>query len=84
VNPHYLNQKIEGHNGETRDQRLEEFLVLNPSIPIIGMPEGTALRLNNGELQFIGDKEGVYFEGHQGRIPSKGPVKPGDSLSHLL
>ena len=84
VNPHYLNQKLEGHNGETRDQRLEEFLALNPGTPIIGIPEGTALTLNDNELQFIGEKEGAYFSVDQEQRVTKSVVKPGESLSHLL
>jgi dipeptidase E len=38
INPHYFNQKIEGFNGETREQRLEEFLQLNRGGKIIGLP----------------------------------------------
>ena len=84
INPHYLNQKLEGHNGETRDQRLEEYLVVNPTVPVIGIPEGTALQLTNGMLQFIGDKEGAYFSVNKALLRTKEAVNPGEILSHLL
>jgi dipeptidase E len=84
INPHYINQTLEGHNGETRDQRLEEFLVLNPGVPVVGIPEGTALLLNDGKLQFIGDKEGIYFIANSSVNRGKSIVKPGESLPYLL
>jgi dipeptidase E len=84
INPHYINQTLEGHNGETRDQRLGEFLFLNPGVSIVGLPEGTALLLNEGKLQFIGDKEGVCFGVTSSLLHSKAMVKPGESLPYLL
>jgi dipeptidase E len=62
INPHYLNEIREDHNGETRDQRLEEFIKLNPRIPVIGLPEGTALLQQNGCLKFVGISTGVLFQ----------------------
>jgi dipeptidase E len=84
INPHYINQTLEGHNGETRDQRLEEFLVLNPGVPVVGLPEGTAFLLNDEELQFIGDKEGVCFGVSSSLLQCKAMIKPSESLSYLL
>ncbi|MGZ3854305.1 MAG: dipeptidase PepE, partial [Flavisolibacter sp.] len=84
VNPHYINQKLEGHNGETRDQRLEEFLALHPDSSIVGLPEGTALKLDNGVVQFVGDTEGVLFSRTSTLSNVKNLLKPGTTLSHVL
>jgi dipeptidase E len=85
INPHYLNKKREDHNGETRDQRLEEFIKLNPRIPVVGIPEGTALLQQNDELKFIGKEQGIVFlhEGSDKPIIRK-PIEPGKILTHLL
>jgi len=83
INPHYFNQPIVGHNGETRDQRLEEFVMLNPGISVVGLPEGTALKLDNSMLNFIGDKSGVLFQTDENKIPFKKMVSNGEDLSSL-
>lgn len=62
INPHYFNQAIVGHNGETRDQRLIEFLKLNPGLSIVCLPEGTALHLEKNKLALLGDRPAVLLE----------------------
>jgi dipeptidase E len=85
INPHYINQKVEGHNGETRDQRLEEFLKVNPDKVIVGLPEGTALRLQNGALKFVGDRAGVLFQiSNKDASIIKREVMIDEDLSYLL
>ncbi|MEO0559625.1 MAG: dipeptidase PepE [Bacteroidota bacterium] len=54
INPHYTDAHPEGHQGETRAQRLAEFVTANPEVPVIGLPEGTALRINARQLDLLG------------------------------
>jgi dipeptidase E len=85
INPHYTNAKPAGHNGETRDQRLEEFLKINPGLSIMGLPEGTALKLENGMLQLIGEFPGVlFYNGDQENEMIRNEISINDDLSFLL
>jgi len=83
INPHYNNEKPAGHNGETRDQRLEEFLQLNPGIPIVALPEGTALQMEHKKLQLMGTKSAILFRMVEGEI-QRGELAQGADLSFLL
>jgi dipeptidase E len=83
INPHYINQTLENHNGEPRDQRLEEFIALNPGIPVVGLPEGTALQLEEGKLKFIGN-EGVLFTNESNGQSQKKAIVKNEDLSYLL
>jgi dipeptidase E len=82
VNPHYINQNVEGFHGETRDQRLTEFVMLNPGVPVVGLPEGTALLLQEDQLVYKGAVPGVMFRGAREEIRSE--LEPGADLSALL
>jgi len=84
INPHYLNQKTKGFHGETRDQRLEEFIRLNPGIPVVGLPEGTALCCKDKQLLFEGTTKGVLFQDHSDGAIKKREISPGEELSFLL
>lgn len=84
INPHYLNQKLEGHNGETRDQRIHEFVRLNPGVPVVGIPEGTALQLQDRKLQYIGSAPGVLFRSGNGGTPERTEFGSDEDLSFLL
>ena len=43
INPHNTDARIEGHMGETRDERLQGFRQTNPGVRGIGLREGTML-----------------------------------------
>ncbi len=62
INPHYLHENPEGHGGETREQRINEFLEINPDIFVAGLREGTMLKLENQKLELIGDRPCRIFK----------------------
>lgn len=84
INPHYTNVKPAGHHGETRDQRLEEFMQMNPGLPIVALPEGTALQLGGTKLKFIGEKGAVLFYWDENDLAAKREILPSEDLSFLL
>ncbi|TQV87517.1 dipeptidase PepE [Aliikangiella coralliicola] len=67
INPHYLDGNPPGHNGETRQQRISEYLTVNPNQKVIGLPEGTALAVSSNESILVGDKEGFIFSHDEGK-----------------
>ena len=62
INPHFISGKLAGHNGESREERLEEFLIANPNDTIYALPEGTALLIEGNEAEVIGYSEILKFE----------------------
>lgn len=83
INPHYYNQPITGFNGETRDQRLTEFLQLNPTKQVVALPEGTALLLEEGKLKLLGNNIAYLFEWENTAVTKKELTKEID-LFYLL
>lgn len=83
INPHYYNQTVAGFNGETRNQRLEEFLQLNPSVPIVALPEGTALLQEEDKLKLTGSTNAWLFRWENNAAVQTALATEGD-LSFLL
>lgn len=79
LNPHYTEYQAPGHNGETREMRLQEFMVVNPDTTIVGIQEGSALRLSSNGLCLLGKKVAFEFKAGQ-----KTEVKPHHSFNYLL
>jgi dipeptidase E len=61
LNPHYTDYQPPGFHGETRDQRLAEFMALAPETPIIAIPEGSYLRIIGTNMQYHGNANGYVF-----------------------
>ncbi|MCM2681136.1 dipeptidase PepE [Echinimonas agarilytica] len=61
LNPHYTEWTQSDHNGETRLQRLTEYLALTPSQKVLAMPEGNALRIDGDKAQVIGDPKSFWI-----------------------
>lgn len=62
VNPHYLDAHPAGHGGETREMRINEFLVENPEVYVVGLRESTILQYEEGKLSLIGDRSARIFK----------------------
>lgn len=80
INPHYLHENPEGHGGETREQRINEFLEINPNIHVAGLREGTMLKLENKNLQLIGNRTCRIFK--KGTAPYE--LSANDDFNFLL
>lgn len=80
INPHYLDEHPEGHAGETREQRIMEFIEINPDLYVVGLREGTMLEINNQKIELIGPRPARIFR--RGDIPME--ISPGEDLSFLL
>jgi len=63
INPHYTEAKLEGHGGESRDQRIAEFLALHPRTAVAGMREGCGLRVRDERVGVIGTGLRVFRHG---------------------
>ncbi|HAQ19360.1 MAG TPA: dipeptidase PepE [Prolixibacteraceae bacterium] len=61
INPHYLDANPEGHGGETREQRIEEFLEINTEIYVVGLREGTMLYVEDNKMKLIGNRTARIF-----------------------
>jgi len=80
INPHYLDANPAHHAGETREQRIEEFLVINPDIYVVGLREGTMLQIENQKIKLIGSRNARIFK--KGLAPIE--LSASDDFSFLL
>ncbi len=80
INPHYLDANPEGHAGETREQRIEEYIEANPHRYVVGLREGCMLRYVDGKLELVGSRPMRIFK----KGVEAYEVQPGDDLSFLL
>jgi len=80
INPHYLDANPAGHAGETREQRIEEFIEVNPALYVAGLREGTMLLVDGKKMDLIGPRKARIFR--RGSAPSE--TGAGENLSFLL
>jgi dipeptidase E len=80
INPHYLDPDPQStHGGETREQRIREFLEEN-DVPVLGLREGTWLRRADRQLHLHGHTSARLFR--RGTEPKE--IATGTDLSYLL
>jgi dipeptidase E len=80
INPHYVDpDPASQHMGETREERLREFLEENDAV-VVGLREGTWLRAEGRELRLGGSRGARIFR--RGHAPEE--AAPGAVLDPLL
>ncbi len=61
INPHYLDTHPDGFHGETREQRLQEFIEINPNLWVVGLREGSILKVIDKKIELLGSKPARIF-----------------------
>lgn len=67
INPHYLDanpemDKLIKHGGETRQDRLNEYMAVNKTMKVVGLREGCALVADNNRMILRGGRPMIVFE----------------------
>ena len=63
INTHFTDAHPPGHRGETRRQRLAEFCTLNPTVPVLCLPEGSGLRVEGRCHALTGPHDALWMHG---------------------
>jgi dipeptidase E len=80
INPHYTDAHPANHGGETREQRILEFIKMNPDVRVVGLREGTMLLRDNNLLRLAGNRKARIFQ--EGAEPKE--LGADDDFSFLL
>ncbi len=76
INPHYLDPEPDSkHKGETREERIREFLQENDT-PVVGLRDGTMLSVEDGATTLLGLRPARIFR--RDREPEE--VEPGNRI----
>jgi dipeptidase E len=65
INPHYTEATIPGHGGESRDQRIREYLALHPKNTVVGLREGALLHVAQGRMELKGTGMKLFRQGQE-------------------
>jgi dipeptidase E len=74
INPHFTNALPPGHQGETREQRLTEFVAANPAVDVLGLPEGDWLTVAGERVTLCGPKDAVWIRHGATSAVTPGPL----------
>lgn len=56
INPHYTDLNPPGHAGETREDRIMEYLAANPADTVLGLREGCMFTVEGSMMKLIGER----------------------------
>ncbi|MDG3086098.1 dipeptidase PepE [Vibrio hannami] len=82
INPHYVDATISGHMGESRDERIEEFLIQNPYELVVGICEGTMLQVSGDTLTYHSSNGSPMKLFQSDKTPSLFNTE--DDINHLM
>jgi dipeptidase E len=80
LNPHYTEERLPNHGGETRPERIAEFLEINRTERVVGLREGSGLRVEGKRLSMVGTAPLTFFR--HGVPPRE--VGPDDDLATII
>jgi len=80
INPHYQDANPQGYAGETREQRILEFLAVNRDVTIAGLREGCLLWIEGDSVELKGKKPLRVFTYGQVAVE----YEEGDPLDFLM
>ena len=89
INPHYLDphpeiDKMIKHGGETRQDRLNEYLAVRPEMTVVGLREACALWLTGEKLYLRGGKPMVVFHYDREKGIQAEEHQPNQDVSFLM
>ena len=62
INPHYTDEVIPDHGGESREMRILEFIEANKGVMVVGLPEGMIIKVHDDNYTLIGHKPVRIFQ----------------------
>jgi len=80
INPHFTDFHPPGHAGETRETRLNEYILVNRNTYVAGLREGTLFRVADDQINLAGNKPCRIF--HYGNEPFE--AEPGENMNFLM
>jgi dipeptidase E len=85
INPHYLDptpeiDKMIKHGGETRQDRLNEYMAVNQKITVVGLREACALWVEDNKMTLRGGKKMIVMQHGKANYE----LNPGSDVSMLL
>ncbi len=61
INPHYTDKNPPGHAGETREDRIMEYLAANKDDTVLGLREGCMFLVEGASMKLIGERSVRLF-----------------------
>ncbi|MBK7618980.1 MAG: dipeptidase PepE [Flavobacteriales bacterium] len=72
INPHFTEATIAGHGGESRSQRIAEYLAMHPHMPVVGLREGSLLHVHKDQMELIGKDMTIFRRGSEPEVITAG------------